>query len=331
MKSKKKFNWGVLGCARIAVNAFIPGAKKDKNAKVLGIASRSLKRAEATAQELRIPRAYGSYDDMLADPDIDAVYVPLPNHMHCEWTIKAVKAKKHVLCEKPMAPTIAEIKRMIAAAKKNKVVLMEAFMYRLHPQWMWVFDAIKKGKIGKPRVIISDFSFFFDGSKTDYRMDPEKGGGSLLDVGCYSVNSSRMCFGAEPVRVTARSHYSKKGIDLTTAGIIEFPGDRSTIFSSSFESEGKWSVTIQGPKGYISVTDPWLPGNKKPKLELMVNGKKSVVQAPAANQYCQEAMHLTECVRKGKQPKYPASDAIATMKALKAIEKSAKTGKSVKV
>jgi predicted dehydrogenase len=303
-----------------------------KGSQVLAISSRSLDKAKETARKLGIPRAYGSYDELLADPEIDVVYIPLPNHMHCEWTIKAAKAGKHVLCEKPMALNEAEGKRMIAACEKNRVVLMEAFMYRFHPQWKWVFETIKSGRIGKPRVIVANFSFCTDRPKTDYRMNPAMGGGALMDVGCYCVNSSRTCFGAEPIRVSARSRYDKElGIDLTTAGIIEFPDDRSAIFECSFDIEGRWGVTIQGPRGYISVTDPWLPRNRKPKIEFLCGGKKSVIHAPAADQYTLEATHMAECILKGKKPLYPPTDALANIKVLKAIEKSAKTGKTIKL
>ena len=188
--------WGVLSTASIAVGKVIPGMRASRRTEVLAIASRDLARAEATARSLGIPRAYGSYEELLADPDVDAVYLPLPNHLHAAWTIAAARAGKHVLCEKPLSLTAAEAQEMVDACREAGVVLMEAFMYRLHPSWQAVRDILASGRIGRLRAIDSWFSY--------HNVDPEDirniaayGGGALYDIGCYCVNLSRMLFGTE--------------------------------------------------------------------------------------------------------------------------------------
>jgi len=332
MAKAKKFRWGILGCANIACKSFIPEVQSLNKNDILAIASRNLAKAKRTAKKFDIPRAYGSYDELLADPDVDGIYIPLPNHMHCEWSIKATNAGKHVLCEKPLALNPAEVKRMIAAAKKNNVYLMEAYIQRFHPQWEYVRKTIKAGKIGKPRLLNLNYSFKADLPKNDYRWLPEMGGGSLFDVGCYCVVAARMLFNAEPIRIEGWQHLDREGgIDMTTTAVLEFPGDRYAIMDSSFEALGRRRVTIQGPKGYIFLTVPWLPRTEKPTVEVVSNGKKTTYAGQIMKEYGMEAAYFADCVRKRKKLAYPPSDAVASLKIMNAITKSARTGKAVRL
>src|SRR4051812_20975729 len=200
MRIMKKVRWGVLGVARIAVNRVIPSMQAGQWCEIAAIASRDHTRAEAAAHGLGIPKAYGSYEDLIADPDIDAIYNPLPNHLHVPWSIRAAEAGKHVLCEKPLALSAAEVRELIAVRDRTGVVIAEAFMVRTHPQWRGVRDLVREGRIGELRLVTGHFSY--------YRVDPadvrnrvEWGGGALLDVGCYPITMSRWLFGAEPLAV----------------------------------------------------------------------------------------------------------------------------------
>jgi len=331
MARSRTFRWGILGCANIA-RKLVPGVQALKDARVVAISSRTLSKARKMAAELDIPNAYGSYDQLLADPDIDAIYNPLPNHLHCGWTIKAARHGKHVLCEKPVALNAAEVKRMIAARDRCRVLIMEAFMYRLHPQWGAVRRAIQQGKIGEPRVILATFSFSWSRTGDNYRMHPDQGGGALYDVGCYCVNAARTVFDAEPLRVSAAQHLcNKTGIDATTCGLLEFPGGRVALFDSSFEIEGRWGVDIEGTEGRIFVPKPWLPGDGPAKITLASGGRTRTITTRAANSYGLEAAHLADCVRRGTALTYPLEESLAQMKVLNAIQRSARTSRSVKL
>ena len=329
MAKSTTFRWGILGCANIG-RKFVPAVQKLKGAKVLACASRSFGKAEAYAKEFGIPRAYGSYEELLRDPEIDAIYNPLPNDLHCPWSIKAMQAGKHVLCEKPLALTAAEVKRMIDASKRCGVLLMEAFMYRLHPQWDLVLRTIKSGQIGEPRVVIGTFSFAWNLAVDNDRLHPEQGGGALLDVGCYCVNAARTVFGAEPSRVSATQHLSKKlGIDMTTCGLLEFPGGRVALFDSSFEINGRWGVDIECTGGHMHIPKPWLSGDQPAQIMIRSGGKQKTLIARVANSYGLEAAHLADCARTGKRLRFPPSESLAQMKVLNAIQRAARTGKAV--
>ena len=219
-----KVRWGVLSTARIATEKVIPGIRRSATGEVVAIASRDVGRARAAADELGIPRSHGSYEALLADPAVDAVYVPLPNHLHAEWSIRALEAGKHVLCEKPLALSAADAGRMADAATASGRLLMEAFMYRHHPSWIAVQELVAGGRIGRLQAVDSWFSYFLD-DPANIRNVLEYGGGALYDIGCYSVSLSRLLFGAEPDEVSAaivRDPVS--GVDILTTGHMTFPG-----------------------------------------------------------------------------------------------------------
>ena len=202
MAETKRVRWGILSTADIGLKKVIPGLRRSPRSEVLAIASREDGRAAAAARELSIPRAHGSYEALLADPDIDAVYIPLPNHLHAEWTIAAARAGKHVLCEKPLALTAAQAQGMVDACRDAGVLLMEAFMYRQHPSWIAARSLVESGRIGRLQAVDSWFSYFNDDPR-NIRNVADIGGGALYDIGCYSVNLSRMLFASEPTRVQA--------------------------------------------------------------------------------------------------------------------------------
>ena len=243
----RRVRWGVLSTANIATEKVIPGFRRSPRSEVLGIASREDGRAREVAARLGIPRAYGSYEAMLADPDIDAVYNPLPNHLHAEWTIAAARAGKHVLCEKPLALTADEAQGMVDACRAAGVLLMEAFMYRQHPSWLAVRDLVRSGRIGRLQAVDSWFSYFNDDT-ANIRNIREAGGGALYDIGCYCVNLSRMLFDAEPVGVQAAiTRDPDLGVDVLTSGILSFPTGVAT-FTCSTRTETDQRVHVYGTR-----------------------------------------------------------------------------------
>src|SRR5689334_14005806 len=227
MAMRSKIRWGVLGVAGIALRRVIPGMKKSHSLEILGIASRDVGKARAASESLGIPRAYGSYEDLLADPDIDAIYNPLPNHLHLAWTVKAAEAGKHVLCEKPIAMNTAETRELIEARNRTGVVIGEAFMVRTHPQWLRIRELIASGQLGELKLISSKFSYFNKAAE-NIRNIKDYGGGGLMDIGCYPVTMSRFLFGREPKRVLGLFEFDpESGIDRLTSGILDFDGGQS--------------------------------------------------------------------------------------------------------
>ena len=264
--------WGVLSTANIGIDKVIPATAAAARCEVVAIASRDLGRAQAAASGLGIARAFGSYEDLLADPDVDAVYNPLPNHLHAEWTIAAARAGKHVLCEKPLATNAAEAERMIQACEAEGVLLMEAFMYRLHPTWEAVRELVASGRIGELRAVQSWFSYFND-DPNDIRNQVDAAGGALYDIGCYSVNLSRMLFGAEPIRIQGSvTRDPVMGIDTLTSGILGF-ADGVATFTCSTRAEPDQRVHIYGTEGRISLEIPFnIPPDRPTRVFVTAGG-----------------------------------------------------------
>jgi predicted dehydrogenase len=248
--------WGILSTADIARKKVIPGIRKAARCEIVAIGSRDAAQARRVADELGIPSAHGSYEALLADPDVDAVYIPLPNHLHAEWTIAAARAGKHVLCEKPLAMTAADAELMAEACAAEGVRLMEAFMYRHHPAWVAAMDVVASGRIGRLRAVQSWFSYYND-DPANIRNQLEAGGGALFDIGCYSVNLSRMLFGAEPVRVSAAIDRDPQlGVDTLTSAILEFEDGQAT-FTCSTRVETDQRVHVYGTDGRLSIGIPF--------------------------------------------------------------------------
>ena len=317
--------WGVVSTADIGLNKVIPGIARAARCEVAAIASRDLERARAAASELRIARAHGSYEDLLADPDVDAVYIPLPNHLHAEWTIAAARAGKHVLCEKPLAMTAADAERMIEACEAEGVLLMEAFMYRLHPSWEAVRELVASGRIGELRAVQSWFSYFND-DRTNIRNIPEAGGGALFDVGCYSVNLSRMLFGAEPARIQGSvTRDPEMGIDVLTSGILEFPTGVST-FTCSIRSEPDQRVHVYGTRGRISVEIPFnIPPDLPTRVFVTSGGDPpvspdtEVLTFEPADQYTVQAERFAAAALDGGPVPTPPTDAVANLRVIEEL------------
>ena len=250
--------WGLLSTARINL-ALLPALRECTRAEAVAVASRDLGRASSFAAEHGLPVAYGSYEELIDDPDIDVVYNPLPNSLHAEWTIRAADAGKHVLCEKPLACTLAEVDAIAAAAERNSVVVAEAFMYRHHPQTRRVQEMAASGAIGDIRLVRGSFSFTLE-HRSDIRLDADLHGGSAWDVGVYPVSYARTIFGEPPVAVAAVRHDGANGVDLTCAGTITFPGGGRAQFDSSFELPFRAHLEIVGSTGVIVVPNPFKPG-----------------------------------------------------------------------
>jgi predicted dehydrogenase len=320
--------WGVLSTAKIGIDKVIPATAAAGRCEVVAIASRDLGRARAAASELGIPRAFGSYEDLLADPDVDAVYNPLPNHLHAEWTIAAARAGKHVLCEKPLATTSADAERMIQACEAEGVLLMEAFMYRLHPTWEAVTSLVASGRIGELKTVQSWFSYFND-DPGDIRNLVETGGGALYDIGCYCVNLSRMLFGAEPERVGGSVLRDPvMGIDVLTSGILDF-GDVVATFTCSTRAEPDQRVHIYGTEGRISLEIPFnIPPDRPTRVSLTAGGdppvrpETEVFTFDPANEYTIQAERFAAAILDGGRGPIPPSDAVGNLRVIEELFRS---------
>ena len=317
--------WGVLSTARIAVEKVIPGIKKAGRCQVSAIASRDADQARAVADTLAIPKAHGSYEALLSDGDVDAVYIPLPNHLHAEWTIAAARAGKHVLCEKPLALSATDAQHMVEVCASEGVRLMEAFMYRLHPSWVAVRELVASGRIGRLRTVQSWFSFFNDDPR-NIRNILEYGGGALMDIGCYSVNLSRMLFDGEPVRVVASvTRDPVTGVDVLTTAILGFE-DGVATFTCSTRVEPDQRVHVYGTEGRISIGIPFnIPPDRTTEVfvtaggDLPVNPDTEVMTFGPADQYAIEAEQFARAVLDGEPTPIPPEDAVANMRVIERV------------
>ncbi len=284
MSNSKSLRWGILGCARIARRGLIPGIHGSSSSQLHAIASRDQATAQAWADEFAIPRAYGSYEALLGDPEIDAVYIPLPNELHLPWTIAAADAGKHVLCEKPLAINAQEAAQMVNHCKSRNVVLMEAFMWRYQPRVQGLMWRIADGEIGELRLIRSSFSFPIDAG--DWRLDPVRGGGALWDVGTYGVSTARLFAGSEPLQIEASAHFGPTGVDLSLAALMRFPNDVIGVIDCSFEQPFRQTYELVGTKGSIEVPDAYLPPDQPLAVLRAADGVATTLPPfPGQNQY----------------------------------------------
>jgi xylose dehydrogenase (NAD/NADP) len=318
--------WGLLSTARIN-DALIPPLRSSKRNKLLAVASRSQDKAETYANRKTIKRAYGSYEALLADPDIDVIYNPLPNHLHAEWTIKALEAGKHVLCEKPMVLSLDEVDAIAAAAGKHGRIVVEAYAYRSHPQTRKVREIIENGKLGRIKMVHGSFSFVLN-SPEDIRWDPQMGGGALWDIGCYPMSFTRFALAAEPVEVFGWQVTSPSGVDETFAAQLCFPGDVYFQLDCSFKIPSHESVEIVGDEGTLSIPQPFNRGTKR-VLYLTRAGKTSTVRVKGPDPYIAEVEDLADAILLGKPPAVSMADSRHNTSALLALLESAKTGKPV--
>jgi predicted dehydrogenase len=317
--------WGILSTASIATEKVIPGIRRSSRGEVVAIGSRDAERARAAADRHGIAHVHGSYEALLADPDVDAVYVPLPNHLHAEWTLAAARAGKHVLCEKPLALTAADAERMIEGCRAEGVVLMEAFMYRLHPSWVAARELVAAGRIGRLAAVSSWFSYYND-DPANIRNVRAYGGGALLDIGCYSVNLSRMLFGAEPTRVEASVvRDPASGVDVLTSGLLEF-ADGVATFTCSTRTEPDQQVHLYGTEGRISIPIPFnIPPDRPTQVHLTAGGDPPVAPATEtltfepADPYAVEADRFAASILDGEAVPTPAEDAVANLRVIERL------------
>jgi predicted dehydrogenase len=321
-----KVRWGILSTADIGMSKVTPAIQAAQNAEVVAIASRDADRAAAAAAQLGISTSYGSYESLLQAEDIDAVYIPLPNDLHAEWTMKAAAAGKHVLCEKPLAMTAAQAEEMVAVCAEAGIKLAEAFMYRHHPTWVEAVRLLRSGAIGELVAVQSWFSYFND-DPANIRNRVDNGGGAVMDIGCYNINLSRMLFDGEPITITSTVRRDPvMGIDTLTSAVLEFPGGGQSALTCAIRSEPYQRVHIVGSEGRIEIEIPFnIPWDRETRIFLTSGGDPPEAPAtetitfPAANAYTIEAELFGEAVR--SDGAYPVSpeDAIANMRVIDAI------------
>lgn len=322
--------WGILGAANIAVRQVIPATQQSPLCSVLAIASRNGDKARSAAESLDIPRAYGSYDELINDPDIEAIYNPLPNHLHVPWTIRAAEKGKHVLCEKPIALNAPEARQLIDVQQRTGVQIAEAFMVRTHPQWLAARDLVTSGRIGELRLINGHFTYFRR-NPDNVRSNPAWGGGALLDIGCYPITMSRWLFGEEPVEVIAQLELDPDmHVDRVGSALMRFPSGQAA-FTFGGQVSLHQQMKIFGTRGHISIDVPFNPPpDRVTRLvlddgrDLVGTGAQDFTFAPA-NQYTIQATRFAEAVRGIATVAVPITDAISNMRVIDALFRSAKT------
>ncbi len=329
-----RLRWGVLGTARIA-DAVIKGLRGSDNSELVAVASRDIEKGRSWAYARGIPHYFGSYDEMLDSELVDAVYVPLPNALHKEWSIKAADHHKHVLCEKPAATCAQDVEEMIAASRRNEVKIMEAFMYRFHPQIERVRQLVEKQIIGEIRIIRATFDFYLK-RPGDVRWNPKLGGGAVLDVGSYCVNVACLVAGMPPHSVTASALWAPTGVDMSLAGTLEFPNGVLGAIDCSFQvgtSKQQW-LEISGTEGLIRVAQPFSIDEKDTTIIVDKADDASApesVSVPGANQYQLMVEHFAGAVLNNTELSYTLEDSLANMRVLDALITSARTGRRVTV
>ena len=320
--------WGLICTARIN-RAVIPPLRASARNQLVAVASRTSEQAQAYAKEWNIPRAFGSYEALLADPDIDVIYNSLPNSLHAEWTIKAVQAGKHVLCEKPIAVTVEQVDAMAAAAQKAGVVLAEAFMYRHHLQTLKVQELVESGAIGELRLVHGSFTYNL-ARPGDVRLDPALDGGSIWDVGSYPISYARCVIGAEPVEVFGWQVTGPTGVDVTFVGQMRFAGDVIARFDSSFRMPDRAHIEVVGSEGIINVPDPFKP-ERDHKILLTRNGETETLAIPDQMLYLGEVEDMADAILLGKAPRISLADSRGNVAAIVALLRSAREGQPVLV
>lgn len=327
----EKLRWGVLSTAAIGMKKVLPGMQKGQFTSVDAIASRDLKKAREAADKLGIPRAYGSYEDLLADPEIDAIYNPLPNQMHVPWTIKAAEAGKHVLCEKPLSLTVAEAESLLAVRARTGVKIGEAFMIRTHPQWLRTRELIAQGRIGALRAVMGCFSYFNE-DPSNIRNHVESGGGALYDIGCYLIQAARIGFAQQPQRVVVSMERDPRfGVDRLTSALLEFEGGQAA-FTCSTQFVPYQRVQFFGTTGRIEVEIPFNAPKDKPTRIFIDDGRDpsgtgiTVEEFPVCDQYTLQGDAFSRAVLEGGEVPVPLEEAIRNMKVIEALFESARTG-----
>ena len=317
--------WGVLSTARIGA-ALVAGARQTAKADVVAVASRSAQAAQAFAQLHGIARAHATYEDLLADPAVEAVYVPLPNSMHVDWTLRALRAGKHVLCEKPMDRRPERVAEAFDVADAEGLVLSEAFMWRHSPQTAGLRELLDNGAIGDVRLIRACFSFALAGD-ADVRLDPALDGGALMDVGCYCVSGARLVAGGEPLSVSAEAVMSASGVDLRLAGVLRFAGDVLATIDCGFDVPARSELEIAGSEGRILLADPW--HGRRPRIVLERGSEREVIKLRPVDSYRLELEDMAAAIRGEREPLLGRADALGQARTIEALYRSAGEGRAV--
>ena len=327
-----KVRWGVLGVAGIAVRKVIPAMQRSEMTEVTAIASRDLAKAQTAAGSLGIVKAYGSYEELLADPEIDAIYNPLPNHLHVPWSIKAAEAGKHVLCEKPIGLSVAEARELMAARNRTGVQIGEAFMVHCHPQWLRAREIVRAGEIGELRAMLGAFSYFNRDPK-NIRNDPKIGGGGLMDIGCYPITMSRFLFGEEPLRAAGVMELDPEmGTDRLTSAILHFPSGQA-VFTCSTQAVLYQTFQILGTRGRIELEIPFnAPPDRVTRLFVdtgadLFGGGKRMEEFPICDQYTLQGDLFSRAIRGDGAVPTPLEDSVANMLVIEAVARSAQSGR----
>ena len=327
----RKVRWGVLGVAAIATKKVIPGMQKCERAEVTAIASRELSRAREAADRLGIEKAYGSYEELLADADVDAIYNPLPNHLHVPWTAKAAEAGKHVLCEKPIALSAEEAATLIPVRERTGVKIGEAFMVRTHPQWLRAGEIVRSGGIGELRAIVSEFSYF-NRDAGNIRNVREYGGGAMMDIGCYPITMSRFFFEREPARVSALiDRDPEMGIDRLSSALLHFDTGHA-LFTCSTQMVPFQRMQVFGTRGRIELEIPYNIPPDRPSRIFIDDGSQlagrsaRVEEFPACDQYTTQGDAFSKAIQEDGEVPVTLEDAVANMKAIEAVLRAGRSG-----
>jgi len=334
----ERIQWGILGNATIARVCVIPAIQNSRNGAVWALGTRSPSLAEEVAGRNRIARVYDSYQAVLADPEVHAVYIPLPNQLHHPWALRALGAGKHVLCEKPLACTAREAEEMAAAARAAGLLLMEALMYRFHPRSRRIWEMVTEGAIGTPRLVRSTFCYPMAEEVLrkgeNFRLRPETGGGALLDVGCYSVSVSRWLLGGEPTQVQAQAVYRGTGVDLHLVGTLRFRGEALAVVEASFISALQQTYTVVGSEAAIELPhNAFIPWEKAATFTMRGKseeaGREQVI--PGVDEYRLMVEHFADAVSGKDALVVSPEESVRTMRVLDALAEAARTGRTVPV
>lgn len=333
-----QIKWGIIGNANIARTCVLPAIQNSKNGTVTALGTQHPHAAADLAKEHHIPHIYDTYEAVIQDPNIDAVYIPLPNHLHFPWTLKALEAGKHVLCEKPLALNETEAQEMAAVAQSCNRLLMEALMYRFHPRSRQIKHLVDTGKIGRLRKVHSAFCFCmnkdqFMGSD-NFRLDPDTGGGALWDVGCYSVSLARWLMGEDPSHVQGEAVFSDKGVDIQFNGILRFSDGRTAAFEAGFVSAHQQTFTVSGDAGIIELPhDAFIPWEQDAQYTIrgIEDESGTVHTVPGADEYQIMVEHFSDAVLKSNSLSHPPQDSINTMRVMDALLRSAQKGTRIEL
>jgi len=327
---REKVRWGVLGVAKIAATKVIPAMQKGEWSEITAIASRDIGKARGAAERLGVGKAYGSYEELLADPDVEAVYNPLPNHLHVPWSTRAARARKHVLCEKPVAMSVAECRSLMRVRDETGVKIGEAFMVRTHPQWLRARELAHSGEIGELRAIVAAFSYF-NRDPGNIRNVREYGGGGLMDIGCYPIHISRFLFGEEPASIsTVMDHDPEMGIDRLASAILEFPSGHC-IFTCSTQLVPYQRVQILGTKGRVEVEIPFnAPADRPCRLSVdngadVFGSEVHTEEFAICDQYTIQGDAFSRAIREDRAVPTPLEDSLLNMAVIDAAFESART------